>query len=248
MRTGAANFWPWQKSHGLEYVADADFNYRSGRFPEDLAPRLVDEQITGRTLDDTVDLFCYRQLHSPILTRGPFTRDSPNPEEFADLLMASCLVPSAPNGAGHPIFQHPSGYEVEAKEEVIFAALRRLRLLWPRGLRIGALFPDVTHVMDDLKLLHRNGLIELRCLEPGNFGVDRESLNRLESHFGGYITSPYHTREAIPTYAEPDCVAYGEMSENLERRYYQRADHTLTRGEDVTRAEGADERDLRCGP
>ena len=27
--------------------------------------------------------------------------------------------------------------------------------------------------MDDLKLLQRNGLIELRCIEPGEFGVCR---------------------------------------------------------------------------
>ncbi len=39
--------------------------------PEDLATRLDKEQITGRALDDTVDLLCYRQLHSPILTHGP---------------------------------------------------------------------------------------------------------------------------------------------------------------------------------
>ena len=212
-----SEFLAMARSHGLEYVADADFNYSSGRIPEDLAPRLVDEQITGRTLDDTVDLLCYRQLHSPILTRNPLTRDLPNLERFSDLLIASCLVPSAANGAGHLMFQHPSGYQVEAKEEVICAALRRLRQLWPRGLRIGAVFPDVSHVMDDVKLLHRNGLIELRCLEPGDFRVNRDSLNRLESRFGGYVTSPYHTRESIPTYTESiDRVAHGELSKNLE--------------------------------
>jgi hypothetical protein len=211
-----SQFLSLAQGYGLEYVADADFNYSAGRIPEDLAPRLIDEQITGRTLDDTVDLLCYRQLHSPIMALGPLKQRSPSIEEFANLLIASCLVPCALNGAEHPMFQHPSGYEVEAKDEVIWTALRRLQLLWPRGLRIGAVFPDVRHVMDDLKLLHRNGLIELRCMEFGDLGVSRDSLNRLESRYGGYVTSPYHIREPIPTYAECDnCVACGETSENL---------------------------------
>jgi SAM-dependent methyltransferase len=187
------------RRYGLEYVADADFCYSSGRIPEDLAPRLDKEQITGRTLDDTVDLLCYRQLHSPILTRGPLTRHPPGLEEFANLLVASCLVPCAPSSAENPMFQHPSGCQVEAKEAIIVTALKRLQPLWPQGLRIGAVFPDVTQVMDDLILLQRNGLIELRCIEPGEFGVCPDSLNRLESHYGGYVTTPYHTREAVPT-------------------------------------------------
>ena len=76
-------------------------------------------------------------------------------------------------------------------------ALKRLQLLWPQSLRIEAVFPDVSQVMDDLKLLQRNGLIELRCIEPGEFGVCPDSLHRLESHYGGYVTTPYHTREAV---------------------------------------------------
>lgn len=58
--------------YGLEHVADADFNYPSAKIPEDLGHRLMTGGIVGRGLDDTVDLLCYRQLHSPILTQGPF--------------------------------------------------------------------------------------------------------------------------------------------------------------------------------
>jgi SAM-dependent methyltransferase len=192
-----SEFLALAQRHGFDYVADADFNYSSGRTPEDVTPRLVAEQITGRTLEDTVDLLCYRQLHSPMLTPGPLTRLSPTLQEFANLLIASCLTPCAPSGAQNPMFQHPSGYQVEAKEEIIRAALTRLQPLWPRGLRVGAVFSDVSHVMNDLKLLHCNGLIELRCMEPGEFGVCPDSLNRLESHYGGYATTPYHTREAV---------------------------------------------------
>lgn len=199
-----SEFMTLVRAYGFEYVADADFNYSSGRIPEDLAPRLVSEQITGHSLDDTVDFLCYRQLHSPILTQGPLAHRLPSLEEFANLLVASCLAPCAPSSTGNPMFQHPSGYEVEAKVEIIRIAFEKLHLLWPRGLRIGAVFPDVSQVMDDLKLLQRNGLIELRCIEPDEFGVCREPLNRLEDRWGEYVTTAYHTREIVATEFETD--------------------------------------------
>lgn len=186
------------QSHGLEYVADADFNYPSGRVPDDLAPRLTKEQLVGRTPDDTIDLLCYRQMHSPILTQGPLTISQPSTEEFANLFVASSLIHCSSSNNGYLMFQHPSGYEVEAKEEPIQTALIRLQSLWPRGLRIGAVFSNVCQVMDDLKLLQRNGLIELRCIEPGDFGVNSDRLNRMEAENGEYVTTAYHTLEAVP--------------------------------------------------
>jgi hypothetical protein len=49
--------------------------------------------------------------------------------------------------------------------------------------------------MDDLKLLQRNGLIEHRCTEPGEFEVRREPLNKLESEMWRVC----HAREAVST-------------------------------------------------
>jgi SAM-dependent methyltransferase len=182
--------------HEFEFVADADFNYSSGRIPEDVAPRLLKEHIIGRAVDDTVDLLCYRQLHSPILTRHPFARRLPSREEFAALFVASCLAPSSPSVAGFPMFQHPSGYQVEAKEDAIQRGFEALQPLWPRGLRTGTLFQNLDNVIEDLKLLQRNGLIELRCVETCDHGINSEPLKRLERGKGGYFTTPYHTRVA----------------------------------------------------
>ena len=196
-------------------MADADFCYSSGRLSEDLALRLTEEQIMGRTLDDTIDLLCYRQLHSPILTNAPLTLRPPGMEEFANLIVASCLVARGPRSAENPLFQHPSGYQVEAKEADMAAALERLQPLWPRGLRVGALFPHVSRIMDDLKLLQCNGLIELRCVEPGEFGVGGEPLNRFENEWGDYVTSPYHTREVVPRGFEAGRV---DMNVNSQSR------------------------------
>jgi SAM-dependent methyltransferase len=182
------------EAHGLEFVADADFNYSSGSVPEDIVSRLMTEQIHGRTVGDTVDLLCYRQLHSPILTKAPLTRRPPSPEEFAALSVASCLAPCASED-GYPTFEHPSGYRVEAKERAIQSALETLRPLWPRGLPIGAVFHDVSHVMDDVQLLYRNGLIDLRCVEPRDFGVREEPAKALDFGNTGFVTTVYHTRE-----------------------------------------------------
>ncbi len=192
--------------YGFEYVADADFNYPSGKIPEDLGLRLMASGIVGRGLDDTVDLLCYRQLHTPILTKSPWSPQPPTIEEFSSLYIASCLTPCTSNDSEHQMFHHPSGYQVEAKEEIIRTTLNRLQPLWPRGVRIGELFPEVAQVMDDLKLLQRNGLIELRCIEPGEWGKHSNSLNRLEAVWGEFVTTPYHTREAAPSEFEADSI------------------------------------------
>jgi SAM-dependent methyltransferase len=206
-----SEFMALVRSHGLEFVADADFNYASGRIPDDLVPRLSEQQIRGRGVDDTVDLLCYRQLHSPILTSSPFVRRPPDLDEFANLTIASCLTANGSNAQGHSMHLHPSGYQVEAKEELLSIAFARLRAVWPRGMRVGAIFPDVTHVKDDLMLLHRNGLLELRCVEPAELGVPRDLLN-LENRYGGYVTNPYHSREDAGTHLDSVLsVSVGEV-------------------------------------
>jgi SAM-dependent methyltransferase len=185
--------------HDLDYVADANFCHSAGRLPEDLISYLVKEQITGRSLDDTVDLLCFRQLHSPVLSRRPWTRHPPGPDEFAALRVASCLALLDVHDPQNLRFQHPTGYQVEAKTEVMRNALLRLRSRWPQSLRVSDLFSDVREVIDDLKLLQRLGLIDLRPVDPGEFGVSGDSLNRLERTWGDYLTTAYHRRESAPT-------------------------------------------------
>ncbi len=181
--------------HGLAYVADADFNYGSGRIPEELAPHLVAERIGRRAIEDTIDLLCYRQLHSPIFTNAPLVPVPPSAGEFAGLFVASCLSP-CDAGSEHPAFQHPSGFVVEAKTEAMRSALDRLSRTWPAGLRVSALFDDVSQVVGDLRLLHRNGLIELRCVEPQGGTVCPTRLHELERRYHGHVTTPHHTRDA----------------------------------------------------
>jgi SAM-dependent methyltransferase len=176
---------------GLDYVADADFNLSSGRTPRDLPARIASAGLVGQPVEDTADLVCYRQLHSPILTKDAPVRRPLLTDEFADLYLASCLVPLDAEGAFK--FRHPSGFEVEAKEQAIQTALLRVLPLWPRALRIGELFVDVASVVDDLRLLHNHALIEIRATDPGVGSPPPGPLNDRERQWGGYCTSPYHT-------------------------------------------------------
>jgi len=193
-----SEFLQLASEYGFEYVADADFSYSSGRMAPGAIPQCLQQDLSGHEADDAMDLLCYRQLHSPILCSGPLTRRPQSLPEFADLTIASCLSSDTTEGGETNRFQHPSGYEVETKESGIQAALVRLRRHWPNGIRIGDLFHDVACVVDDLKLLHRNGLIEIRCREARESHQSAELLNRLEAQHGDYITTAYHTREAVP--------------------------------------------------
>jgi len=189
-----AEFIQLVERYGLEFVADADFNYPSGRVPENLGQRLTEERISGFAEADTVDFLCYRQLHSPILAKGPVERRPPNVDEFACLTVASCLAPCEQSIDGMPMFRHPSGYTVEAKNQVIKRVFDLLAKQWPDGLRIDTVFSDLDEVVPDLTLLFRNGLIDLRLPASISSDVDYESLRRFENDKRGHFTTPYHTQ------------------------------------------------------
>lgn len=176
--------------HGLVHVGDADYNRPSGRLPEALPSVLarlpIDASLHGRA----ADLLCYRQMHSPLLSRG-FVPRAPDPAELAALTVASPLVcrDTSPGGAR---FDHPDGHEVEVRGAALTAVLRALESRWPRGTTVGEAFPDVAGVIDDLRLLQRNGMIELHAIDPEACGEDPEPLNRLERSWGGYETTAAH--------------------------------------------------------
>jgi SAM-dependent methyltransferase len=184
--------------HGLAYVADADFNYPSGRIDPALPDRIARAGLDGDGTDveDTVDLLSFRQLHSPILTTSPLTKIAPTSAELARLIVASCLEPIGDAHAdGAASYRHPTGFEVEARTEPMRAALARLRSRWPGGLRASQLFDDVPAVGSDLMLLHAHGLIDLRLIDVGEGAPAVEPLHAREAEWSGYLTTPYHTRQ-----------------------------------------------------
>lgn len=179
--------------HDLSYVADADFDQPWARLDADFTAWLVDEDITGRGLEDTIDLLLYRQLCSPIFTRAPLERRPLDVAELSALTLASQLAPLDATAHAVPLtFGHPSGYEVEVRDEPVRDALLRLLPRWPRGLPVGELFGDVDQAREDLELLHRNGLVSLRCIEPEACGVSPDALHRLQSSWSRHRTTPYH--------------------------------------------------------
>jgi SAM-dependent methyltransferase len=178
-------------AHRLTYVADADFNYPSGRIATDLGDRIAAE-LGGAAIEDTVDLLSYRQLHSPILTDAGWRPRPAHRAELSQLFMASPLVPAGLSSNGTGMFRHPTGFEVEAKQEPLARAFEKLAPIWPEGIGISELLGDEDY-SEDLKLLHRHGLIELRLPELGGENPRSEPLNRCEARWTGHVTSRYHT-------------------------------------------------------
>jgi SAM-dependent methyltransferase len=148
--------------YALAYVADADFNYPSGRLPEQLSSVLEGVPVDPRLHAATADLLCYRQLHSPILTHRGWQTTPPPVSELAGLFMESSLVlQEADEAAGIWLFTHQSGAEVRVTSPEMAAALRTLVDEPGAARRLQDLFADVAAVMDDMRLLHRNGMIDL---------------------------------------------------------------------------------------
>ncbi|HEY6556228.1 MAG TPA: class I SAM-dependent methyltransferase [Polyangiaceae bacterium] len=181
--------------YGFQYVADADFNYESGRIPDGIAEQIAASGLDRSSLEDTIDLLSYRQLHSPILSKAGLMARSPESHELAELFVASPLVRTSEQQPW-PRFRHPSGYEVDAREQPICQALDVLSSLWPRGARLASLFEPVDPWLEDILLLHRHGLLELRVVEP-DLATAATALRSCEERWGGYVTTPYHTYEII---------------------------------------------------
>jgi len=112
-------------------------------------------------------------------------------DEFSALYMAAWLVPVESRN-GNAIFLTPGKEEVEITDVQISRALKILQPEWPRGRRVDSLFPDVAEVKEALEFMLRNELVELRCIEPGDFDVSPEPLNALEKSMCNISTSPWH--------------------------------------------------------
>lgn len=181
--------------HGLTHVAEADFDRPWERGGDGFVQWLRGEGIVGHGLEDTVDLLRYRQLSSPVLTRAPWERCPITVKEMASLDVASCLRWQGPGDDGDERFEHPNGTEVTVQEAEVVAGLRSLAERWPQARPVGDAFPDVAGVLDDLVLLHANGLVELRSPEVGPVPAPGE-LARLEVEQHGHWTDARHHRRA----------------------------------------------------
>jgi hypothetical protein len=90
-------------------------------------------------------------------------------------------------------FRLPSGQEVEISDKATCRALLELQKTSPRGLRIDSLFEDVAGNRENIEYLLEHELIELRCIEPGDFAPPPDTLNELEESLRNISTSPWHT-------------------------------------------------------
>lgn len=188
-----SEFFTILKRYGFEFIADADFNCISNRITNELADLLTKENLAGRAAGDSADLLCYRQMQSPILTHAPFVAKPCSDAEFSELFIASSLERTKDGKDGLVTFRQPSGREIETSDESMSKALPELQKICPMGMRIGSLFEDVAASRENIEYLLNHELIELRCVEPGNFPPLPGPLNELEQSLRDISTSPWHT-------------------------------------------------------
>lgn len=181
-------------SVGLAHVADADFNYGSGRVAAELPRDLHRFDRAPRDREDIIDLLSHRQFICSMFTHAPFVAQPATIAELAELHVAACLRPTDP-AAPMSRWGHPSGYEVDVSEPALRSLFAELSGRWPRGRRMGAL-AECRDILDDILLLQRNGLLELRRADAGEFEADAGRLRELEAQWSGYSTTAYHTRVA----------------------------------------------------
>ncbi len=188
-----SDFFTILKRFGFEFIADADFNCVSNRITNELAELLTRENLAGRAAGDSADLMCYRQMQSPILTHAPLSVKPCSLDEYSGLFIATSLTPSEEEKEGVTTFSLPSGQKIETSDPTICKALAELQAVYPRGRRIGSLFADVAANWESIEYLLNHGMIELRCIEPGDFEPSPKPLNTLEQSLRGISTSPWHT-------------------------------------------------------
>jgi SAM-dependent methyltransferase len=186
-----SEFLAHARDAGLKFVADADFNLSSGRIAEGLSEKILGAGLSGRSLEDTVDLLSYRQLHSPVLTHADHDASAITPEELATLFIAS---PSRPIGAEPQApwrLLHPTGFELEVNAMAMFEALSSLAEVWPKGRRLRDVFADCNQWRDDILLMHRYGTIALRLIEPDD-PRPSQHLRAFEQRWDNHVTDPFH--------------------------------------------------------
>ena len=182
--------------HGLVLVAQADFNYPWVEKDRDLESWLREHRIEGWGVADVVDLMLYRQHRSSVFALAHETAPLQDDELLA-LRVASSLA----EVAGHRSpwrFGHPNGHVVEVTDVSMAQALAALEQCWPRSRPVRELLSLTPDFREDLILLARNGLIELRCAEPA-WEISEERLHALEMMWsGGYRTTAAHLRLPLP--------------------------------------------------
>jgi len=186
-----AEFFEILRNYGFAFIADADFNCISNRITDEVAGFMKRADLDDQAAGDAADLMCYRQMQSPLLTRAPLDSRPCGLDEFSTLYMASRLAPLQDTDQ-ETVFLAPGGGEIEVTDEPVRQALKTLHPEWPRGRRVDSLFTDVGQAREPLEYMLRNQLIELRCIEPGDFGVAAEPLNALEKSLRNISTSAWH--------------------------------------------------------
>ena len=217
------------RSHGLDYIADAQFCRWEGRIDPALRASLARRSSDQVEQEETADLLGDRYFHASILSRADAVRNPTSRDELwrqvhiatslgaiSDQLDLAEGVVERFSGAG--------GAEITLQASITKAAIALLCAQWPRGCtlqqmheRAGQLlqqysFPIRTdsesQLRDDLTTLFEAGQIDLRLHEP-EYDISipehpaAHALARFEAGHRNALSTPFH----LPIPFEPAAMA-----------------------------------------
>lgn len=216
------------KSHGLGYVADAQFCRWEGHIPAELKTALARRDLDTVEQEEAADLLCNRYFHASILCREEAERNPISHREIFDevYIATSLRAESDPfdltDGVVEQFFRG-QGPEITLDASITKAAVVVLAAQWPFGFKLDELFQQaatllVTHgciaradarsqLLDELITLFEAGQIDLRVWEP-SYNADvpaypqAHALARFEAEHRDALTTPYH----LPLPFEPEAL------------------------------------------
>jgi SAM-dependent methyltransferase len=217
------------RSHGLDYVCDAQFGRWEGYVPEQLRAALARRDLDPIEQEEIADLLGDRYFHASILCRADAPRGRSSREELWDQVHVATSLGAMSDQfdlADGVVerFSGTNGTEITLQAAITKAAVVSLCAQWPRGSTLQQIreravqllqqygFPIQTgfesQLLDDLTTLFEAGQIDLRLHEPEyEMSVPAHpaahALARFEAGRRNALSTPFH----LPIPLEPAAMA-----------------------------------------
>lgn len=223
------------RGHGLAYVAESSFNRPDGQPVPTTIEALGSLGLASLALEETLDVLLYRQFRSSVLCRESAARHASHGRDMLERAEVALVL----EARGDPFrladgaletFHGQHGFQLDASDAALKAALVLLSSRWPAGLDLAALRAEVEQLLvghglppprlddlDDLGAcaleLYRAGQADVRLTPMGPSQVPEErprahALARHEARTGKWLTSKPHVTLPLDAVARSAVLAF----------------------------------------
>ncbi len=217
------------RSHGLEYVTDAQSCRPEGQIPAKLKESLANRNLDPLEQEERADLLCNRYFRASILCRS----DAPRKKTSRRKLMEEVYIAVSLQTESDPFdltdgvterFSSSAGHEIKLDRAITKAAILVLSTQWPRGIQLADLYQQAMKLLaahgcevpanarslltDEVATLFEAGQVDLRLEEPVYDTHIPEypkihALARFEIEHREALTTPFH----LPLLLDPEALA-----------------------------------------